>query len=56
MLVISLLTRHRPGTSHVSTADRSGLAMSLTTTINLFFGNLVIVPETGIIMNNEMDG
>ncbi|EED18749.1 gamma-glutamyltranspeptidase [Talaromyces stipitatus ATCC 10500] len=44
-----------PGTSHVSTADRSGLALSLTTTINLFFGNLIMVPETGIIMNNEMD-
>ncbi|OKL62532.1 hypothetical protein UA08_02420 [Talaromyces atroroseus] len=44
-----------PGTSHISAADHSGLAISLTTTINLFFGSLVMVPETGIIMNNEMD-
>lgn len=46
----------RTGTSHISTADHSGMAVSLTTTINTFFGNKVIVPETGVIMNNEMDG
>lgn len=44
-----------PGTSHVVTADKSGLAISLTTTINLYFGSRVLVPETGIIMNNEMN-
>lgn len=32
------------------------MAISLTTTINTLFGNKVIVPETGVIMNNEMDG
>lgn len=44
-----------PGTSHVVTADASGLAISLTTTINLLFGSQIMVPETGIIMNNEMN-
>lgn len=44
------------GTSHVVTADASGLAFSLTTTINLFFGSRIMVPETGIILNNEMNG
>ncbi|KAK2858356.1 hypothetical protein FQN49_004813 [Arthroderma sp. PD_2] len=44
-----------PGTSHISTADHTGMAVSLTTTINLYFGSRVIVPETGVIMNNEMD-
>ncbi|KAK8180281.1 gamma-glutamyltransferase 1 [Phyllosticta capitalensis] len=44
-----------PGTSHVVTADKSGLAISLTTTINLYFGSRVLVPETGVIMNNEMN-
>lgn len=44
-----------PGTSHVVTADNTGLAISLTTTINLLFGSRVLVPETGVIMNNEMD-
>ena len=43
------------GTSHVVTADASGMAVSLTTTINLLFGSQVLVPETGVIMNNEMN-
>ncbi|KAB5566235.1 gamma-glutamyltransferase 1 [Coniochaeta sp. 2T2.1] len=44
-----------PGTSHIVTADRSGIAVSLTTTVNLLFGSQVMVPETGVIMNNEMN-
>ncbi|GAD96923.1 gamma-glutamyltranspeptidase [Paecilomyces variotii No. 5] len=44
-----------PGTSHIVTADHTGLAISLTTTVNLLFGSQLMVPETGIIMNNEMD-
>lgn len=44
-----------PGTSAVVAADASGMAISLTTTINLLFGSHVMVPETGVIMNNEMN-
>ncbi|KAI0018266.1 gamma-glutamyltransferase 1 [Xylariomycetidae sp. FL0641] len=44
-----------PGTSHIVTADKSGLAISATTTINLLFGSQLMVPETGVIMNNEMN-
>lgn len=44
-----------PGTSHVVTADASGLAITLTTTVNLLFGSKLVVPETGVIMNNEMN-
>ncbi|KAH8807633.1 gamma-glutamyltranspeptidase-domain-containing protein [Xylogone sp. PMI_703] len=44
-----------PGTSHIVTADASGMAVSLTTTINLLFGSTLIIPETGVIMNNEMN-
>lgn len=50
---IEVLSDH--GTSHVVTADHNGMAISLTTTINLIFGSQVMVPETGIIMNNEMN-
>lgn len=44
-----------PGTSAVATADANGMAISLTTTVNLLFGSHLLVPETGIIMNNEMN-
>lgn len=44
-----------PGTSAVVVSDASGLSISLTTTVNLLFGSHVMVPETGVIMNNEMN-
>ncbi|EPS38126.1 hypothetical protein H072_8148 [Dactylellina haptotyla CBS 200.50] len=44
-----------PGTAQMSTADKSGLAISLTSTVNLLFGSTVMVPETGVIMNNQMN-
>lgn len=42
------------GTSQIVIADVSGMAISMTTTINLFFGSGVMVPETGVIMNDQM--
>lgn len=36
------------GTSHIVTTDRSGLAITLTSTVNLLFGSLLVVPETGM--------
>ncbi|KAK5173501.1 uncharacterized protein LTR77_002182 [Saxophila tyrrhenica] len=44
-----------PGTSAVAVSDSSGMAISLTTTVNLLFGSHLMVPETGVIMNNEMN-
>jgi gamma-glutamyltranspeptidase/glutathione hydrolase len=44
-----------PGTSHIVTADASGMAVSLSSIINLWFGSKLIVPETGLVTNNEMD-
>jgi gamma-glutamyltranspeptidase/glutathione hydrolase len=41
-----------PGTSHVVTADHTGMSITLTTTVNLLFGSQLVVPETGVIMNN----
>ena len=42
------------GTSHIVTMDESGMAISMTSTVNLFFGSGVMIPETGVIMNNQM--
>jgi gamma-glutamyltranspeptidase / glutathione hydrolase len=44
-----------PGTSHIVTADASGMAVTMTSTVNLLFGSKIMVPETGVIMNNEMN-
>ncbi|KAL7813807.1 gamma-glutamyltranspeptidase [Trichoderma gracile] len=43
------------GTSHIVAADKSGMAVSLTTTVNLLFGAQIVEPKTGIILNNEMN-
>ncbi|KAH8589948.1 gamma-glutamyltransferase [Bisporella sp. PMI_857] len=43
------------GTSHIVATDASGLSITLTSTINLLFGNKQVVPETGVILNNEMN-
>ncbi|CCF55913.1 hypothetical protein KAFR_0A04780 [Kazachstania africana CBS 2517] len=43
------------GTAHLSVVDKFGNAVSLTTTVNLLFGSLIHDPNTGIILNNEMD-
>lgn len=43
------------GTTHFSVIDRAGNAVACTLTINTQFGSKVLVPETGVILNNEMD-
>jgi len=43
------------GTAHVSVVDAAGNAAAITTTINTAFGAGIMVPGTGIILNNEMD-
>ncbi|PHH64796.1 hypothetical protein CDD81_3862 [Ophiocordyceps australis] len=43
------------GTSHIVAADRSGMAVSLTSTINLVMGAQLMEPASGIILNNEMN-
>jgi len=42
-------------TTHLSVVDPFGNAVSLTTTINGWFGNYVVVDGSGFFLNNEMD-
>ncbi|KAI0355646.1 gamma-glutamyltranspeptidase [Trametes cingulata] len=41
------------GTSHSSIVDKDGMAVALTTTVNLVFGSAVLDPVTGVILNDE---
>ncbi|PMD30148.1 gamma-glutamyltranspeptidase [Hyaloscypha variabilis F] len=43
------------GTTAVVTADKSGLSIALTSTVNFLFGNTMMVPEIGVILNNQMN-
>jgi gamma-glutamyltranspeptidase/glutathione hydrolase len=42
-------------TTHFSVADAAGNWVACTATINTTFGSKVVVPGTGIVLNNEMD-
>jgi gamma-glutamyltranspeptidase / glutathione hydrolase len=42
-------------TTHLSCADGEGNWVALTLTVNTAFGSKVVVPGTGVILNNEMD-
>ncbi|KAE8663676.1 Gamma-glutamyltranspeptidase 1 [Hibiscus syriacus] len=50
---MALINDH--GTSHVSIVDANGNAVSITNTVNAFFGSKILSPSTGIVLNNEMD-
>jgi gamma-glutamyltranspeptidase/glutathione hydrolase len=42
-------------TTHISAADADGNWVAITQTINTSFGSKVMVPGTGVFLNNEMD-
>lgn len=44
-----------PGTSHIVTADASGMAISLTTTVNLLFGSQLMVPEVRLTSYSQQN-
>ncbi|MGB4248085.1 MAG: gamma-glutamyltransferase [Pseudohongiellaceae bacterium] len=42
-------------TTHYSVVDADGNAVSVTTTLNGSYGNRIVVPGAGFLLNNEMD-
>lgn len=42
-------------TTHIAVADDAGNWVAITTTVNLSFGSKVVIPGTGIILNDQMD-
>jgi gamma-glutamyltranspeptidase/glutathione hydrolase len=42
-------------TTHFSVLDREGNRTAVTITLNLWFGSGLVVPGTGILLNNQMD-
>jgi gamma-glutamyltranspeptidase / glutathione hydrolase len=42
-------------TTHYSVADKSGNAVSVTTTLNNAFGNSIVADSSGFLLNDEMD-
>jgi gamma-glutamyltranspeptidase/glutathione hydrolase len=51
----SSLDDEKKHTTHLSTADSQGNWVALTATVNTSWGNKMIVPGTGVMLNNEMD-
>ncbi|SMF07779.1 gamma-glutamyltransferase 1 . Threonine peptidase. MEROPS family T03 [Alteromonadaceae bacterium Bs31] len=47
-----IFNRH---TTHLTVADKEGNWVAITTTINTGFGSKVVIPGTGVLMNNQMD-
>lgn len=50
---VTSLTCHTPQ-SHSSIVDKDGMAVAITSTVNLVFGSQVMDPVTGIILNDEV--
>ena len=47
--------KFKENTTHYSVADKFGNIVSTTTTLNTAFGSGIVIKDTGILMNNEMD-
>jgi gamma-glutamyltranspeptidase / glutathione hydrolase len=43
------------GTTHFGVLDRFGNAVACTLSVNTRFGSKILVPKTGIVLNNEID-
>ncbi len=42
-------------TTHIAAADAEGNWVAITSTLNTTFGSKVVVPGTGVVLNNQMD-
>ena len=47
-----IFNRH---TTHLTVADKAGNWVAITTTLNTGYGSKVVIPGTGVLMNNQMD-
>jgi len=43
------------GTSHSSVIDKDGMAVAITSSVNMVFGSFVLDPATGVIFDDTMD-
>lgn len=50
--VEALMNKH---TTHIATADMEGNWVAITSTVNTSFGSKVVIPGTGVVLNNQMD-
>ncbi len=44
-----------PSTTHFSVIDKQGNLVAATITLNFFYGSGLMIPGTGILLNNQMD-
>jgi gamma-glutamyltranspeptidase/glutathione hydrolase len=49
------LAQTEHGTHHLVVADRDGMVVSLTTTVNRVFGSKLLAPDSGIVLNDQLD-
>lgn len=54
-IVAGNLPHESPETTHYSVMDDQGYAVAVTTTLNLDYGNKIVVEGAGFLLNNEMD-
>jgi gamma-glutamyltranspeptidase/glutathione hydrolase len=47
-----LMSKH---TTHIAAADKDGNWVAITATVNTSFGSKVVIPGTGVVLNNQMD-
>lgn len=48
----ALMNKH---TTHIAAADLEGNWVAITSTVNTSFGSKVVIPGTGVVLNNQMD-